>query len=114
MFGYLVVALLAVAVGVGVYLVAMRFAPPPGDPERAPAGADAGFVPDDAGGIAAQGPPRDAPVGSSYIPVTPSRPSWQRRVVGLIGLLIAIVVGSAAVAFALYLLVQFITRLATG
>ncbi len=107
MAGYIIVAMLAVAVGVGVYLIAMRFAPAPSEPEPQ-ATPEAGSV-----GDGATTPPTVAPAGGAYIPVTDVRPSWQRRVVGLIGLLVAIVVGAAAAAFALYLLVQVITSLVT-
>jgi hypothetical protein len=109
--GYIIVALLAVAVGVAVYWVAMRFAPVAREPEPQ-AAPDTGFV-DDVGTPAAVPTPVAPPEGGAYIPVSDVRPSWQRRVVGLIGLLIAIVVGAAAAAFALYLLVEVITSFVT-
>jgi uncharacterized membrane protein len=103
--GYVIVLLLSVAVGYGVYWLTLRtggeeVAPGPGpevtepsEPalERAPApeaaeeGAPAGTHPQD----------------TAYLPVSTARPSWQNRLQGALGLVIVVVVGAVLLAFAL-------------
>ena len=95
---YLLVVLIAVAVGAIVYLMSLRTGPYPGDggfgsePERAPT----------------------APAGSAYVPVSTTRSDWQTRLTGFLGLLILVVVGSVALAVTLYVSVSMLIALFGG
>jgi hypothetical protein len=117
--GYVIVVLLAAAAGGLVYWASMRFAggssEAPGDGSaigvggradedreiRAPNGGDE------------RGAPPKAPEGTAYIPVVPTRGSWQSRLGGIMGLVIAIVIAAAIVAFALYQGGHIISKLLT-
>jgi hypothetical protein len=96
---YLLVALVALAVGALVYLTSLRAGPVAGD---------GGFGTSDA-----QEPPR-APVGGTYLPVTTARPDWQTRLTGLLGLLIVVVVGSIVLAVTLYVAVSLLVGVISG
>ncbi|MEO8476764.1 MAG: hypothetical protein ABI572_06895 [Actinomycetota bacterium] len=107
--GYVIVVLLAVLAGGSVYWASMRFAvdhtagSEPGADSRS----------EDDGGSTLETrerretgepdarPPVPAP-GMAYIPVVSSRGSWQGRLSGAMGLVIAVVVAAATTAFVLY------------
>jgi hypothetical protein len=89
--GYLIVFVVAVAVGTAVYFATLRGVGPIGTfgfGEAAPA--------------AAGGPPPDPGPGMSYVPVQESRHDWQARLTGMLGLLVAVAVGGIALAISLY------------
>jgi hypothetical protein len=93
--GYLFVFLIAAAVGVAVYAITLR--------SDAPL-TSAGSAPD---------PGTAAPPGD-YVTVTGWRPDWQSRLTGLLGLLLAVILGAAAIAVSLYLGGSFVARLLDG
>lgn len=122
--GTLVVLALATAVGVLVYRLTA------GDEEPA-----AGTFGPDAGADVAEWRGRDAEAASSsggaargtateveprptvpegYIPVAPGGPSWNSRLGGLMGLVIAVVAGAITLALALYALGELIARLVSS
>lgn len=124
--GTLVVLALATAVGVLVYRLTA------GDEEPA---AGAGKFGPDAGADVAEWRGRDAEAASSsggaargtateveprptvpegYIPVAPGGPSWNSRLGGLMGLVIAVVAGAITLALALYALGELIARLVSS
>jgi hypothetical protein len=47
----------------------------------------------------------------SYVPVTDIRASWESRVTGALGLVIAIIVGAVSLALGAYLGIAFLVRL---
>jgi len=94
MLGYVAVLLIAALVGVAVYLVVLRLGVRGGPP------ADVGEWEGGAGGSSAA-PPAMQP--GSYVPVTPSEPSWHSRMGGVMGLVIAVTIAALGIAFALYL-----------
>ncbi len=96
--GYLIVFVVAATVGVAVYVATLR-APVPTVAATARAG--------DRGSAASL-------AGGSYVAVAGVRSDWQTRLTGLLGLLVAVVVGAAALATALYLSVSFLVRLFGG
>lgn len=105
--GYVVVLVLAVGVGAAVYWISMRWGPgaPPDveewkgtEPVAGGAALEAGAVP-------------VPPNGGSYIPVTPGRPSWQSRLGGVMGLVLAVSVAAIVLALALYEAGSLIARL---
>lgn len=93
---YAFVFLVAVAVGVGVYVSTVRGARPVAE----------GF--EATGDAPAAGPP------GTYVPVVSSRPDWQSRLTGFLGLVIAVVAGAIVLAFTLYAGVEWLVRLATN
>ncbi|HEX6843618.1 MAG TPA: hypothetical protein VF235_00750 [Actinomycetota bacterium] len=95
--GYLLVFLIAAAVGVAVYALTVRGQLPTSATDRGTAS-----------GTTATPPPGD------YVPVTGWRPDWQSRLTGLLGLLLAVLLGAAAIALASYLGGRFVVRLLGG
>ena len=120
--GYVIVLLLAALAGGLVYWASMRFA---GAADAREGGGEA--VPLDernddvrrserehteaSGGTDA---PPVASAGTAYIPVTESRGSWQGRLGGVMGLVIAIVVAAATTALLLYEAGHFISKMLSG
>ncbi len=115
MLGTILILLIACAVGAFVYWLTLRLgvrAEPdvPADvrewqgeqPESEPS---TGIM------LEADDPQPGPPGTGAYLPVTPSRPSWQSRVGGVMGLLIAVVLAAAAAAFAIYSVGHLIGRL---
>lgn len=94
---YLVVFLVAAAVGVGVYAITLR--------NPAPTAADfAGLpepTPEDAGARSLAGT-------RATVTVSGWRPDWQSRLTGFLGLLVAVVLGAGAVAFLSYVVVKLL------
>ena len=97
---YLLVVLVAAAVGAAAYLMTLR----------------------QGAAHAAAGPPRPhqpvgVPVpgsGQTYVTVTDTRLDWESRLTGALGLVIAVIAGAAALAFTTYagasLLVKLVHR----
>jgi hypothetical protein len=91
--GYLIVFVVAAGVGVAVYALTLR---------------DATFT------VAGPGEPsRSAPDGT-YVSVSGGTPDWQSRLTGLVGLLVAVVIGAVALAAVLYLSISAVVRLVSG
>jgi hypothetical protein len=88
---YALVFLVALAVGAGVYVISLR---------RAPFN-EGGF-----GGETVAARPEPA-----FLPVASSRPDWQTRLTGVLGLLIAVTVGAVALTLALVAFGSLIARL---
>lgn len=110
MVGYLVVLVVAAVVGVGVYWVSMRLI----SDEAAPDVAEwqgTGLVPPEPGAAPQAQPSIPMGTGGSYIPVSAGSPSWQARVGGIMGLVVAVGVASLMLAFALYEAGTMIARL---
>ncbi|HSL09922.1 MAG TPA: hypothetical protein VLA82_01225 [Actinomycetota bacterium] len=101
--GYLIVFVVAVAVGVAVFFATLRGVGPMGIAgfgERAPA--------------ASVGPPPDPGPGMSYVPVQESRHDWQARLTGVLGLLVAVAVAGIALAISIYALGVLIGKVFGG
>jgi hypothetical protein len=56
-------------------------------------------------------PGSGASSGRSYVPVTDIRASWESRLTGALGLVIAIIVGAVSLALGAYLGISFLVRL---
>lgn len=97
--GYLIVFLIAAGVGVAVYAITLHN--------------DAGgpALPSAEAAAPAAGTP---PPGGEYVTVTGWRPDWQSRLTGLLGLLLAVVLGAAAIATLLYAGGSLLGRLLGG
>ncbi|HEY7661347.1 MAG TPA: hypothetical protein VIC58_12200 [Actinomycetota bacterium] len=94
---YLIVFVLAAIVGGGVYLATVN---------RARATPALGF-----GGPEPVGEePGNPGPGYAYLRLSTRGPSWQDRVVGILGLIVLIVLGTAALAFAIYQAGFYINR----
>lgn len=96
--GYLFVFLIAAGVGVAVYAITLR----------ADTSAGAAEASSPAGTSAASTPPGD------YVTVSGWRPDWQSRLTGLVGLLLAVLLGAAAIAIIVYAGGSFLARLLGG
>jgi hypothetical protein len=99
MLSYIMVLLIAVAVGIAVYLVVLRVGPT----DRPPT--DVGEWRE------APQPPQPAQPEGSYVPVAPSSPSWHSRLGGVMGLVIAVAVAALGIAFGLYLVGHMVAHL---
>ena len=115
--GYVIVLLLAALAGGLVYWASMRYAGGAGaaddDGSSMPVeDADEGRETRAADGADTGGPPTPTP-GTAYIPVVPTRGSWQSRLGGVMGLVIAIVIAAVTAAFVLYQAGHIITKLLT-
>jgi hypothetical protein len=87
---YLLVLLVAAAVGAAVYFVTLR--------------ADVDYEGSDGAAFSSAGVSTSAPApGSGYVPVGSVRTDWQTRVTGLLGLLIMVVVGAVVLAGTVYI-----------
>ena len=93
---YLLVVLVAAAVGAAAYLVTLRQG-------AAPAGA--------AASRASQPLGVPVPPGQTYVTVSDIRPDWESRLTGALGLVIAVIAGAAVLAFSAYLSVSFLVKL---
>lgn len=116
--GYVIVLLLAALAGSLVYWASMRYAGGAGASDDDAAASTGTANGDewregepsngtDAEGLSAPG------TGTAYIPVVPTRGSWQSRLGGVMGLVIAIVLAAATTAFVLYQAGHLITKLLT-
>ena len=83
---YLLVLLVAAAVGAAVYFVTMR--------------ADVDYEGSDGAAFSGAGAPSP---GSGYVPVGAVRTDWQTRLTGLLGLLIMVIVGAVVLAGTVYI-----------
>lgn len=92
---YAFIFLVAVAVGVAVYVTTVRAGRPVAQ----------GFGP------SGEGAP---PEPGTYVPVTEAGTDWQSRLTGFLGLVIAVVVGAIVLAFTLYAGVETLVRVVTG
>jgi len=116
--GYVIVLLLAALAGGLVYWASMRYSGAAGTSEGDGASETTGDGADDdrearsAKGADPETPPTPAP-GTAYIPVVPTRGSWQSRLGGVMGLVIAVVIAAATTAFVLYQAGHIITKLLT-
>ncbi len=97
---YVTVFAVALATGALVFWLTLRAG---GSEARASTDGD-GFLPEPAGTHAVDG---------VYVPVTSDRRSWQTRTVGVLGLLIAITLAAALLAFSLYEVGSMLARLLT-
>jgi hypothetical protein len=93
---YLLVVLVAAAVGAAAYLMTLRqSAAPTAAPSRA-------------------SQPAGVPVpgsGQTYVTVTDTRLDWESRLTGALGLVIAVIAGAAALALSAYVSVSFLVKL---
>jgi hypothetical protein len=87
---YVLVFTVALATGALVFWLTLR------------AGRDAVTVPDGDGFLAEQPAGGSYAGDGTYVPVASDRRSWQTRAAGALGLLIAITLAAALLAFALY------------
>lgn len=116
--GYVIVLLLAALAGGLVYWASMRYAggaraaDNDGSSMQGEDDADEGRETRPADGADTGGPPTPTP-GTAYIPVVPTRGSWQSRLGGVMGLVIAIVIAAVTAAFVLYQAGHIITKLLT-
>jgi hypothetical protein len=97
-FGYVLIVGLSVAVGAVVYRVAGRVPLPEEGPE--------GW----AGGPEPAAPPAP-PTNFERLSVSRERRSWHDRAIGILGLVVAVALGAAAVAFSLYLVGRVVLAL---
>ena len=100
---YMIVFLAALVSGALVYWLTLRA----GREEPAAAAADggSGFLPDppeDGGYSYASSYATSMQDGRTFVPVSVDRRSWQTRMVGVLGLLIAVTLAAALLAFSLY------------
>lgn len=102
---YMMVFLVAVAVGAAVYVVTVReglgarmFSGLTGAEAGAPGGGDA----------AAAGQ------AGAYVRVSAMRPDWQTRLTGFLGLIVAVVVGAVVIAVSLYVAFSWLAHLLGG
>ena len=94
---YLIVLAIAAGIGIAVYHVSLR--------DEGTIGSLLGTDPEDGTGSRTQGP---------YVSVAPGRSDWQTRLTGLAGLIVAVIVGAALLAFTLYASVSSVVRLFDG
>lgn len=103
MLGYLLVGLIAIAAGCGVYALAMQMGAPP------PRGRD---VDDWKGSGSRPTEMEDAPVQPGYAPVAPPESrSWHSRLNGTLGLVLAVSLAAVTLAIAIYQVGHLIARL---
>lgn len=88
---YVIVFAAALVTGALVFWLTLRAAHANADPNDGD-----GFFPETLSG------PTGPPEAGTYVPLGADRRSWQTRTVGLVGLLIAITLGAALLAFTLY------------
>jgi hypothetical protein len=94
---YVLVLVVAAAVGAGVYVFTLR--QPPIGPPSAPVERD------QAGGVA------DPGLVGSYVPVVAAATDWESRLTSALGLVIAVIVGAVALAASTYLAFAIVGRL---
>ena len=107
MLGYLLVVLIAVAAGYGVYVLAMQVGAPP------PKTHDVDEWKGGSGTRAAPEPePEEAPIQPGYAPVAPPETtSWHSRLNGTLGLVVAVSLAAVTLAIAIYQVGHLIARL---
>jgi hypothetical protein len=94
---YLLVLMAAAAVGAAAFRATLREGAPPTAAARA-------------GSTQPVGVPVSSPE-QSYVPVTDFRSTWESRLTGALGLVIAVIVGAVALALGTYLGVLFLVKL---
>jgi hypothetical protein len=99
---YVLILATSVGVGVLVYRLSVRVG---GASRSSSVGAVAPAYDD------AQGEPVSPGAGTAYLPVSTSAPSWQTRLIGLIGLVLMVAMAGALLAVALYQAGALIARL---
>jgi hypothetical protein len=93
---YLFVLVVAAAVGAAAFRATLR----------------QGAAPTAAGSSEPAGVPVPAPgAGQTFLPLTDYRNSWESRLTGALGLVIAVVVGALALALGTYLSFAFVVKL---
>lgn len=100
---YVLILATSVGVGVLVYRLSVRVG---GASRSSSVGAVAPAYDDAQGEPASPGAP-----GTAYLPVSTSAPSWQTRLIGLIGLVLMVAMAGALLAVALYQAGALIARL---
>ena len=112
MLSYVLVLLIAGGVGWSVYWLTMRYAEAhqPEIPADVREWTETTPSPDD-GGFGQESEVPMFPPAGAYVPLTRSRPSWQSRLSGVLGLAIAVTVAAISAAFALYSLGHLVARL---
>ena len=94
---YLLVMLVAAAVGAAAYLMTLRQGAAPTAAATSRARQSVGVpVPD---------------TGQTYFTVTDTRPDWESRLTGALGLVIAVIAGAAVLALSAYVSVSFLVKL---
>jgi hypothetical protein len=95
---YLIVVVVAAAVGAAAFRATLRQGAGPtgthGDSREQPVGV-----------------PVPGTSGQTYVPVTDIRASWESRLTGALGLVIAIIVGAVSLALGTYLGFSFLVKL---
>ena len=115
--GYVIVLLLAALAGALVYWASLRFAGDAGAPQGSDEALEDqpdGDAPRSEGANGGTDAPPAASAGTAYIPVTESRGSWQGRLGGFMGLVIAVVVAAVTAALVLYEAGHIISKLLSG
>jgi hypothetical protein len=101
---YMIVFLAALASGLLVYWLTLRAGRM--EPAESAAEGGGGFLPEppaeDGGYRYASSYATTAQDGGAYVPISVDRRSWQTRTVGVLGLLIAVTLAAALLAFSLY------------
>ena len=93
--GYVLIIAISVGVGVGVYRLTASLPVLEQDPEMW-VGVGAGAAP------AEQAPP-SPPTNFERLSITNARRTWHDRIIGSLGLVVAVAIAAAALAFAVYL-----------
>ena len=103
MLGYVLVLVIAVAAGFGVYTIAMQVGAPPRPTRDAE---------EWKGTRVSRSEPEEAPAESGYAPVAPPDvPSWHDRLNGTVGLVLAVSLAAVALAIAMYQVGHLIAHL---
>ena len=116
MLSYIMVLLVAVVVGLAVYVLVLRLGMqrPPTDVGEAAAPSTTQFAPQSETrpetGSQTRPERRMAPEGA-YVPVSPASPSWHSRLGGVMGLVIAVTGAALGIAAGLYLVGHLVARL---
>ena len=106
MLGYVLVVVIAVAAGCGVYAVAMQVGAPP------PRSRDVDEWKGTGRPVAEPAEPEDMGAEPGYAPVAPPDiPSWHSRLNGTMGLVLAVSLAAVTLAIALYQVGHLIARL---
>lgn len=105
MLGYVLVVLIAIAAGYGVYVLAMQMGAPP--PRTRDVEDWKGTQP-----RATETEPEDAAIQPGYAPVAPpDTPSWHSRLNGTLGLVVAVSIAAVTLAIAIYQVGHLISRM---
>ena len=103
MLGYVLVLVIAVAAGFGVYTIAMQVGAPPRPTRDAE---------EWKGTRASRSEPEEVPAESGYAPVAPPDvPSWHSRLNGTVGLVLAVSLAAVTLAIAMYQVGHLIAHL---